>query len=203
MNVPTWTPDRTYPLPPEEYTRRRRTRAIIVHHTAGPEAQLVERIRTFHVRPRAAPSSWVAKALEANPGATEAEVRAAWVPGRGWLDVGYHWLIRQGVAHPGRPEWAVGSHAAGALPSGKIVGRNSDTIGVALVGTYTYRDPPFPQRRALRQLLGELLARYPGAVILRHDQAMAEVGLPAHTTCPGCDWLAPILERLACAGLYP
>lgn len=193
FQAPTWRLARAYPLPDEEYQRRERTEAIIVHHSQGQEWQSVDEIRTFHVRPVRAPEEWLEEfrdrwlARGGDPATWERAAADLWRPGRGWLDVGYQVLIQDGVAHAGRPEWAWGSHAPGW---------NDRSVGVCLVGDYTFRDPPFPQRRALIQELTRLLQVYPGARIMRHDEAVP------NRTCPGGPWLAPILERLAMAGLY-
>lgn len=112
---------------------------------------------------------------------------------RGWKDIGYHLLIRNGARWKGRPLDAVGSHAPGW---------NHRSVGVALVGDYSEAPPPLDQLAQLHATLGWLLGRYPGARILRHDQAMAEVGDPDHTDCPGIHWEGPVLESLAAAGVY-
>ncbi|MGG5832633.1 peptidoglycan recognition protein family protein, partial [Bacillus pumilus] len=49
-----------------------------------------------------------------------------WHKEQGWLDVGYHFIIkRDGTVEAGRDEMAVGSHAKGY---------NHNSIGVCLVG---------------------------------------------------------------------
>lgn len=132
--------------------------------------------------------------------ATLKQIRG-WHLKRGWIDIGYNYLIRQGKVIQGRPDWAIGSHAAGTL-NRRRVGWNSKSIGVALVGDYREGYPPPAQMRAFFRLLVDILEKYPDVRILGHKDAMAEVGLPGHTDCPGSDWLNPILESLAMAGLY-
>lgn len=129
----------------------------------------------------------------AGPATQTVEEIRAYHQRRGWKDVGYHLLIRQGARWPGRPLDAIGAHAPGW---------NMRSVGVALVGTYTVEPPPAEQVEQLYSTLAWLLGRYPGARILRHDQAMAEVGRPDHTDCPGLHWEVPVLERLAAAGIY-
>lgn len=147
-----------------QYRRRTRTEAIILHHTGPPTT----------------------------PETTVESIRA-YHRRRGWIDIGYNFLIRRGARCPGRPIWAVGSHAPGW---------NVRSIGVALVGDHTAEPPALEQLAQLHATLSWLLGQYPGARILRHDQAMAEVGRPTHTTCPGLPWEAPVLESLAAAGIY-
>ena len=130
---------------------RSETKAIIVHHSQGPSHQTVAAIRDFHTRPVSA-------------------------GGRGWSDIAYHWLIRKGVAIPGRHQDAVGSHAPGW---------NRTSVAVCLIGDYSVHAPPDPQWSALVVLVRRLLREYPGARVLGHREAMAEVGRPHHTTCPG------------------
>ncbi|WP_054058882.1 peptidoglycan recognition protein family protein [Pseudomonas asplenii] len=49
-----------------------------------------------------------------------------WHVQQGWLDVGYHFIIRRnGQVETGRPQDVVGSH---------VKGHNSDSIGICLVG---------------------------------------------------------------------
>lgn len=167
------------PIALDTHTPRTSTVAIILHHTDGPDTQTVAQIRAFHMRPKARPADWPAD--------------RPWTPGRGWDDIGYHVLIRLGARWPGRPLEAVGAHAPGW---------NQRSVGVALVGRYSSAYPPPEQLEQLYATLAWLLGRYPGARILRHDEAMAEVGKPKHTRCPGVHWEVPVLERLAAAGIY-
>lgn len=161
------------PIYPEHgYTRRRSTSLIVLHHTAGPPDQTIGEIRAFHARPRSQ-------------------------GGRGWIDIGYHFLVRQGEILVGRPVWAIGAHAAGPHPGGGVAGVNAHSVGVALVGTYTEARPPgIEQLDALCSLVADLRARYPEARVVDHRQAMAELGVPGHTTCPGLDLAALVLARL-------
>lgn len=112
---------------------------------------------------------------------------------KGWVDIGYHWVIRQGVATPGRPETAAGAHAHSAK-AGK--GWNARSIGIALVGDYRAILPVEAQLVAVVDLLAELATRHGKHRILGHRQAMAEVGDPQHTDCPGCPWPETVRQRL-------
>lgn len=55
-----------------------------------------------------------------------AEIRKWHVEERGWIDIGYHIVIRRsGKIEYGRPLWAVGAH---------VEGHNSTSVGVCMVG---------------------------------------------------------------------
>lgn len=88
-----------------------------------------------------------------------------WHKEQGWLDVGYHYIVRRdGTIEAGRDEGAVGSHARGY---------NSTSIGVCLVGGIDAKGKPEAnftdaQMKSLRALLGELKGRYPDAAIMAH-----------------------------------
>ena len=103
----------------------------------------------------------------ATPGTLDigaAEIRQ-WHIAKGWDDIGYAWVIRRdGAIEPGRPENQVGSH---------VKGHNAISLGVCLVGGVDARQRPEnnftpAQWASLKQLLSELQARYPRAVILGH-----------------------------------
>jgi N-acetylmuramoyl-L-alanine amidase len=86
--------------------------------------------------------------------------------GRGWRDVGYHFVIRRnGAVESGRRPAEVGAHAAG---------HNADSLGICLVGGVaadgrTPEDNFRPeQKAALEALLRNLLGQYPGAEVLGH-----------------------------------
>lgn len=80
--------------------------------------------------------------------------------GRGWSDIGYHFLIdRPGTIVEGRPIASAGAHAKG---------HNSSSIGISLFGghgggTYdNFSDNFTPEQdRALRELIGRLRSEYP------------------------------------------
>lgn len=96
---------------------------------------------------------------------------------RGFLDVGYHFIIkRDGTVEAGREESAIGSHAKGY---------NHNSIGVCLIGGVDDRmkmEANFTpaQMAALRSLLVELLAKYPGSVLRAHHDV-------APKACPSFD----------------
>ena len=93
-----------------------------------------------------------------------------WHIERGWAGIGYHFYIRKdGRVYRGRPEWAVGAHA---------LGHNARAIGICCEGAYMTETMPAAQLAALRALIRELMAKYPGAKLLRHCDVNS-------TDCPG------------------
>ncbi len=93
-----------------------------------------------------------------------AEIRQ-WHVQKGWSDIGYHFVIRRdGKVELGRPENLVGSHVAG---------RNSNSLGICLVGGTDARQRPqnnftAEQWASLQTLLMRLTQKYPRATILGH-----------------------------------
>ena len=93
-----------------------------------------------------------------------------WHLERGWTGIGYHFYIRKdGKVYRGRPEWAVGAHAQG---------HNSCAIGICCEGSYMRETMPAAQLNALKELIRTLMAKYPGAKLLRHKDVNS-------TDCPG------------------
>lgn len=86
-----------------------------------------------------------------------AEVRNIWyyhTASNGWDDVGYHWLIDpNGVIYEGRAggDGVVGAHFSC---------RNSNTAGIALLGTFTSVLPTEAALASLTRLAGEVTARW-------------------------------------------
>ena len=113
-----------------------------------------------------------------------AEIRRWHVHGRGWRDIGYHWVIdRDGAIAPGRPETEIGAH---------VEGHNRGTIGICLLGGYGSKaDDPFgrnftaAQDRAVQQLIREIRRRTAIRSITGHNDH-------APKACPGfrvAEWL--------------
>lgn len=93
-----------------------------------------------------------------------------WHLERGWTGIGYHFFVRKdGKVYRGRPEWAVGAHAQG---------HNSRAIGICCEGAYKTETMPAAQLFALKELIREMMAKYPGAKLLRHKDVNS-------TDCPG------------------
>lgn len=104
----------------------------------------------------------------------------AWHRKQGWLDIGYHYVIRRsGAVETGRPEDRPGAHARGF---------NHVSIGICLAGGVG-EDGKTPENNftdaqfaALRQLLNDLIQRYPHAKIVGHRD------LPnVNKACPSFD----------------
>lgn len=117
-------------------------------------------------------------------------------PPRGWADIGYAAVIRRsGLIEFGRHFDAIGAHVAG---------RNSDTVGVCLVGGLyadgSEADDDFPgiytieQAFALKDLLLMLMRAYPRAAIVGHRDLSPDKDGDGKITknewlksCPGFD----------------
>ena len=135
---------------------------IIVHHSAGPPTETVEAIRRFHT---AAPPA-----------------------GRGWSDIGYHYVVRfTGVAwrvEPGRPVEREGAHDEG---------QNRGSIGVCLLGDYSTAPVPSAAWDALVKLMSDLMRVHnlsPDQVEGHRENEPASTP----TRCPGFE---PALLRAA------
>lgn len=89
-----------------------------------------------------------------------------WHRKRGWLKIGYHFVIRRdGTVEKGRDIEEVGAH---------VLNHNSNTVGVCLVGGLNENMKPEAnftpeQYAALEVLLFQLLVLYPDAQIKGHD----------------------------------
>lgn len=100
-----------------------------------------------------------------------------WHKEQGWLDVGYHFIIRRdGTVEDGRDVNAVGSHARG---------HNHNSVGVCLVGGIDEKgrhEANFTpqQMSSLRTLLEVLMDKYPIAVLKAHHDV-------APKACPSFD----------------
>lgn len=149
------------PLPPQtsamiyQGAARHPVREIIVHSSA--------------TRP-----DWY-KGLSLN--AKRGEIRRWHVQDNRWKDIGYHWLIdRDGAVLSGRAETVIGAH---------VVGRNSGTIGICLIGGHgsSERDPfsayfTTLQDTSLRQLIAGISSRTQINTVSGHNQYAAKA-------CPG------------------
>lgn len=103
-------------------TPRKETKKIIVH-CSDTASGTVEAIRRFHTTPQ--PN------------------------GRGWEDIGYHYVITQdGIIGVGRPEEMIGAHCEK---------ENHDSVGVCLVGIKEFNDL---QMASLKNLVVSLLNKY-------------------------------------------
>ena len=100
-----------------------------------------------------------------------------WHKERGFLDVGYHFVIRRdGTVEDGRDVDVIGAHCEG---------KNYTSVGVCLVGGIDDKgnfEANFTsaQMNALRSLIVTLQAKYPGAVLRAHHDF-------AQKACPSFD----------------
>ena len=112
-----------------------------------------------------------------------AEEIRGWHLKRGWLDIGYHFVIRRdGTVETGRPTTRPGAHARGF---------NHLSLGICLVGGVESdgRTPEanftHAQWEALEELLLELLEEFPCAAVIGHRD------LPnVSKACPSFDTIA-------------
>lgn len=101
-----------------------------------------------------------------------------WHRAKGWLDVGYHYVIkRDGTVENGRPENQNGAHARG---------HNHDSIGICLIGGKGADggdETNFTevQMNALDELIETLLVSFPDAGVIGHND------LTDKKTCPTFD----------------
>lgn len=101
-----------------------------------------------------------------------------WHRARGFKGIGYHYVIyRDGSVHPGRAVEVIGAHCTG---------QNADSIGICYIGGLaadgkTAKDTRTPaQKEALRNLVAELKAKYPGVTVHGHREF-------ANKACPCFD----------------
>jgi hypothetical protein len=103
-------------------------------------------------------------ATKAGRPVTAAEIRS-WHLAQGWSDIGYHFVVRlDGTIEIGRPKWIPGAH---------VHGFNAKSVGVVYAGGLAADGKPADtrtpaQKAALLDLLAELKAAHPLAVIKGH-----------------------------------
>jgi len=106
-----------------------------------------------------------------------------WHRERGWIGIGYHYVIRRdGTIEKGRPDQTAGAH---------VEGHNYNSLGICMVGGKGANNAPADnftpeQYEGLKELISKLLAVYPEAKVVGHND------LNPHKACP-CfsvkDWL--------------
>lgn len=109
-------------------------------------------------------------------GAVVRSIQKNHIQGKGWGDIGYHYLIdRDGRVWTGRPEAWQGAHAGDPAS-------NRGNVGVCLLGNFVSRgqSPSSRQLQALELLVADLCRRHrvPPDRILTHREIRA-------TECPG------------------
>lgn len=133
----------------------REIRRIFLHCTATREGQYLsaEDIRDMHVNPPPV--------------------------GRGWRDVGYHWIVLlDGTVEPGRDEAKVGAHAEG---------HNGDSVAIAYVGGLTADGKSPKDTRTPEQI--DAIDRTIAGVRERHGQGVTVHGHNevSSKACPSFD----------------
>ena len=122
---------------------------IIIHCSATPEGRDIktETIRSWHVK------------------------------GRGWSDIGYHFVIElDGSIRNGRPVERIGAH---------VKGQNANSIGICYVGGIDKSNKAKDtrteaQKKSLNELIDSLRAVYKEATIHGHNEFSAKA-------CPSFD----------------
>lgn len=104
-----------------------------------------------------------------------------WHKQNGWKGIGYHYVIRfDGRVEKGREEHQTGAH---------VRGLNSDSIGICMSGDGDLQKWTDEQFKSLKDLLEEILSRYPNikiSNIIGHREADNIQGVPEiNKTCPG------------------
>ena len=138
---------------------------IVIHHTVTSDGDTLldmEAIRRFHTAPKPR--------------------------GRGWSDIGYNFCVEKVggglyVAIMARPMYRNGSH---------VGGHNTGSIGIALVGDFSTRQPPLAQVGTTAELCAAI-CRSTG---IRTDQIFPHRHFKA-TACPGLVPMGTIREMVA------
>ena len=131
---------------------------------------------------------WHCSATKEGQPVTVEDIRRWHVDGRGWSDIGYHFVITlDGQVHAGRPLIRAGAHVAGL---------NAHSIGICYVGGVDKNGKPKDtrtkeQKKALYDQTALLLKRFPGATVHGHNEFAAKA-------CPSFDarkdWTGHVLS---------
>jgi len=115
-----------------------------------------------------------------------------WHKARGWDKIGYHFVIRRsGKVEKGRDLNIVGAH---------VEGHNSESVGVCLVGgakkgadgkIYPENNFTPEQWATLKNLLLWLIAKFPGASIIGHNDLTNKKACPSFKVSSWLDGLGP------------
>ena len=114
---------------------------------------------------------WHCAATKEGDEITVDTIRKWHVDGRGWSDIGYHFVITlDGIVHAGRPLIRAGAHVARL---------NARSIGICYVGGLDKAGKPKDtrtkaQKKALYEKTAELLKRFPGATVHGHNEFAAK-----------------------------
>jgi len=144
-------------LPLDKYTRRSTTTKLIIHCSA----------------------TW--PSMKCN-----ADIIRKWHLAKGWLDIGYHYVInRDGSLEQGRPTWAVGAHAEGY---------NTTSIGVCLVGGCPEGNAN-AQENNFTPAQWERLERVVASILCTHPKIPRNTeGILGHRDLPGVKKFCPSFD---------
>lgn len=143
-----------------------------------PKVQFKERTRTDLIVVHCA-------ATKASMDIGVREIRQ-WHVQKGWLDIGYHFVIRRnGMVEEGRPQSVIGAH---------VEGHNSTSVGICLAGGIDDKGQPqnnfTPEQFAtLAELLSKLKLSYPTAKICGHNDLTDAKACPSFKVSP---WLLSV-----------
>ncbi|MCB9546288.1 MAG: N-acetylmuramoyl-L-alanine amidase [Myxococcales bacterium] len=102
------------------------------------------------------------------------QIQAFHQSGRGWCDIGYHFLVaRDGRVFQGRPHDRLGAHVANA---------NSGNVGISFLGTYTSANPTAAQLRSAAAVVRWIATSYNISRDRTHVKGHRQYG---GTSCPG------------------
>jgi hypothetical protein len=130
------------------------------------------------------------------------DVYAFHAVGRGWGDIGYHFVVDEaGVVFEGRAGTAGVLDGGPVVVAGHVYGHNRGNVGIALLGTLFDQPPSARAWAALVRLLAWLAHQHDvGPVITGGGDEATTSAILAHrdlrdTTCPGdaCYALLPAL----------
>ncbi len=113
-------------------------------------------------------------------------IRQIHVEGRGWGDVGYHYVIdRAGRVWEARPVRYQGAH---------VNNHNEQNLGVMCLGNFEEQTPTTAQFSSLQRTVGHMMRWYrvPVSGVFTHRELMS-------TVCPG-RWLQPQMVALRQSG---
>ncbi len=126
----------------------------------------------------------------ANPAARMRSMQAFHMDNRGWCDIGYHFVVSQsGRVYQGRSTVRrTGAH---------VIGRNTNNVGVALIGNFQSQTPSNTQLNATADIVRWISQTF--SVPLNRNRVKGHGEWPGQTTsCPGTNLrqrIPTILER--------
>lgn len=119
------------------------------------------------------------KGVDQSAAAIRAYHKAPKPRGRGFRDIGYHYVIRKdGLVELGRPASQPGAH---------VEGFNAESLGVCFTGNGDLSDFTLAQYDRGLQLVRDLMAKYgvPVERVLGHRETTSAGAPPSGKTCPG------------------